>query len=926
MKKTWSNLIFLLLTCSLFAQQKETVLAYLKAGETIEIDWVHQQYLPDTGSVAGTYPLFPDQLQDGEGEMHARLRLENGAANQIKIWVDYIFTLQYPKRVPIDFSKGLLARGLPEDALVYPVMEDTRYHFKTGTLMPDFYKKLSDTPLIFEVNKGIVNKEWFNSLTDALKKTPLYFNTHHLEAFIADFLLASFTKKVSYQKTIQYQHIDKLSQHYYQPILPAKKTVITGVIKNPISNNVGLNYSNHESWVKRPWGGNEVEIDSTGQFTFEFLLKTPSNPRLQLSFFPISIYAEPGDSIHLEIDGNSIYRRTKFSGSNAVNNQVFLDFYHDIRGDTIMMVTPDFSIQKKSPAEYLTEMQQKEIRELHYLTNQKDRVSSNFYSFLDRTIRFSNANRLWYNASFFKRRPNIHLLPAYIAHCQKLSRLLYRLPPNKEFDFKPGMYLEFQKNILKGVFLDKRFPFRSLHAFEFNKHLLTPDNAFRYGQLLLFFNLEKNSTTAFQHFYKNFATACSQTAHQQMLKDYLAPPKSRDLFPDNSRRILPVGKQAPFWEYPMLDGQKRSINDFLGKYLLLHIGLEQNLPIALEDIKEIKTITNKPIDALSIVARQPGIPAKENSTKIIYLPHEEMQILRDSYAINNNANNYFIIAPDGKVLSNPFFTGTFNHLKSSVASLPLTKEAWKPTPLFWRNLGISALALLFLGGVYAQRKRTLAKREQQKRQLVELELKGIRAQMNPHFLFNALSSIQNLIRKKEDVAADRYLTQFAGLVRKILRNSEQEFITLEEEIAAIKQYCSLEALRTPFDYEINLAEDIDEFNIYIPGMLLQPLVENAILHGLMPQQGAKKLSINIQPHPKGLACEIIDNGIGIQKAKLQKQAHKAHQKSFGVALIRQRIELLLGPSDEAFLTIQDRSELNPPATGTIVNLIIPIEK
>ncbi len=926
MKKGGIYLVFLLLALPLFAQQNKTAIDYLKAGEIIEIDWVHQQYLSDSGSVAGDYPLFPDQLQDGEGEMHARLKIEALSENQIKIWVAYIFTLQYPKRVPIDFSKGLYARGLPDEALVYPVIEDTRYHFETGTLMPDFYKNLNKTPLIFDVNKGIINKEWFNSVEEALKKTPVYFNAYHLEAFLVDFLSASFTKKVNYQKTIQYQQVDKLSQHYYQPNLPPKKTVITGVIKNPISNKVGLNYSNHESWVKRPWGGNEIELDSTGHFIFEFFLKTPSNPTLQLSFFPMPIYVEPSDSIHLEIDGNGIYRRTKFSGSNAVNNQVLLDFYHHIRGDTIMMITPDRSIQKKSQTEYLREMQQKEVKELDYLIHQKNKVSPNFYSFLDRTIRFSNANRLWYNASFFKRRPNIHLLPSYIAHCQKSSRLLYRLPSNKEFDFKPGMYLEFQKTILKGVFLNQRFPFRSLQTFEFEKQLLTPDNAFRYGQLLLFFNREKSSTTAFQHFYKNFEAACSQTAHQQTLIDYLAPKKSKDLLSDNAIRILPLGKQAPFWKYPMLDGQKQSINDFAGKYLLLHIGLEQNLPIALEDIEEIKTITNKPIDALSIVARQSGIPVKRNSTNIIYLPHEEMQILRDSYAINNNANNYFIIDPNGKVLSNPLFTGTFNHLKSSVADLPLEKETWQPTPIFWRNLGISAFLLLLLGGVYAQRKRTLAKKEQQKRQLVELELKGIRAQMNPHFLFNALSSIQNLIRKKEEVAADRYLTQFAGLVRKILRNSEQEFITLEEEMAAIKQYCSLEALRTPFDYKLNIAADIDGFNTYIPGMLIQPLVENAILHGLMPQQGERNLWINIKPHPKGLACEIIDNGIGIQKAQGQKQRHKAHQKSFGMVLIRQRLGLLLNQPESTFLTMQDRSKLTPPATGTIVNLIIPIEQ
>lgn len=919
--------ICLLWVVSLFSQPEETMLAHLKTGATIEIDWVQQHYLPDSGSIAREYPLFPDQLKDGEGEMHARLRLQKLNNNRIKVWVAYIFSLQYPQRIPLDPSKGIYAEGLPEKALVYPQIEDTRYHFDALSTMPEFYKNLSKKPLIFTIDEGIINKEWFSILEEATENTSSYFNAHHLEMFLKDLITTRFVEKVGYRKTIQYQTPNSLAQHYYKLILPPQKTVISGIIKNPISNSITLNYQNHESWVKRSWNGLDIDLDSTGHFSFEVSIQEPTNLRLSQSFFPLPIYAEPGDSIKIMMDANGIYRRTKFSGDNAVNNQVLLDFYHHIRGDTIMMITPDFSIVNKSQAEHLGEVQQRERKELHYLFSHKDKVSSNFYSFLDRTIRFSNANRLWYNASFFKRRPDVQLMTDYVAHCQKLSKLLFRLPAIKNYDFNINMYLNFQRERLKGVFLDQPLTLRSLPAFDFYQPLLTPDNNYRHGTLLLFLNREKNSTTAFKQFYERLEEGCSQRGQQASLKDYLEPVKPQDL-PANSRRfkMLPVGEPAPFWEFPILDGQKLSLNNFLGKHLLLHIGLEQNLPLALEDINEIKAITNRSIEVVSIVAREPGKAIKENNSNVIYLPHEEMQILRDSYRIENNANNYFIIAPDGKVLSNPLFTSTFNYLKATVTNLPLEKEAFELPPTFWKYLGILSLMLLAIVALYTQRKRTLAKREQQKRQLVELELKGIRAQMNPHFLFNALSSIQNLIRKKEDLAADRYLTQFAGLVRKILRNSEHEFITLEEEMAAIKQYCSLEALRTPFDYELTIADDIDAFNTYIPGMLIQPLVENAILHGLMPKQGEKNLWITIQPAPEGLACTIMDNGIGIHQAQSQRQRHKAHQKSFGVTLIRQRLGLLLNQSKTTFLTIQDRSELTPPDTGTIVKLLIPTEK
>ena len=287
-----------------------------------------------------------------------------------------------------------------------------------------------------------------------------------------------------------------------------------------------------------------------------------------------------------------------------------------------------------------------------------------------------------------------------------------------------------------------------------------------------------------------------------------------------------------------------------------------------------------------------------------------------------------MIDEKGIVVSNHFDLYSFQKLKSTIArTLPAVErnKSWKPSTKFLQILGALLLVLLLISGVYIQRKRVLVKKEQQRRQILELELKSIRSQMNPHILFNALSSIQNLIRKKDNQTADRYLTQFAGLVRKILRNSEQEFITLEEEMAAIRQYCSLEALRASFDYEINIAEEIDVFNTYIPGMLLQPLVENAILHGLMPKKENRKLEIVIQNHENGLVCEIIDNGIGLEAARGFASKSKAHQKSFGLALVQQRLELLTGNTNTKVELI-DRKIANPSISGTIVKLYIPVEE
>ncbi len=618
-----------------------------------------------------------------------------------------------------------------------------------------------------------------------------------------------------------------------------------------------------------------------------------------------------------------------------------LELYHEIRGDTFWRPS-DHIVLKKTQLQYLKELQTKKQKELRFLVDKKKLLSPQFYQFLDRHIHFQYAGSLLKRMVSFYNYRDAYIDPEYLKACQEVRSLFFRLPEFKAYSWILYDYLKLGYTMLQGRYTGKGSLANRLAFYNFSKLVYTePENHFRIGELVLFKNTSSYKENNYKRLLKILIDGCNVTSKKKILDDYakqfpmaeskryymFSPRTFRYSSPTDTRRFQ-INIAAPKWKYDLDSTKNISLENYLGDYLLLHIGLVKNLEVAKSDIQEIKGNKKEPIKTLSIVVTRDSSQMNQFLDEVIYIPPNEMLSLRDSFHISNNANYFYLIDPDGKIITTPYNANSFKKLSSVITSLPNPNETklWQPSSIFWQNLGITALILLLFAAIYIQRKRTLAKKEQQKRQLVELELKGIRAQMNPHFLFNALSSIQNLIRKKEEVAADRYLTQFAGLVRKILRNSEQEFITLEEEMAAIKQYCSLEALRTPFEYEINIAEDIDGFNTYIPGMLLQPLIENAILHGLMPQKGAKNLWINIQSHPQGLACEIIDNGIGIHQAKQQQQRHKAHQKSFGMALIRQRIQLLIGQEGTDFLKIQDRSELNPTTTGTIVNLIIPIEK
>ncbi|BAU52469.1 sensor histidine kinase [Mucilaginibacter gotjawali] len=199
------------------------------------------------------------------------------------------------------------------------------------------------------------------------------------------------------------------------------------------------------------------------------------------------------------------------------------------------------------------------------------------------------------------------------------------------------------------------------------------------------------------------------------------------------------------------------------------------------------------------------------------------------------------------------------------------------------------LLLAFFGGFFVvlilnSRHRRKAEKELSKKTKLQLELKAIYAQLNPHFIFNALSSIQGLINKQDIKGANSYLSDFAGLLRESLNNSNKEQVALKQEVAALETYLKLEQLRFGFKYNISVADDINVYETEIPSLLLQPLVENAVKHGVSALQENGRISVNFIRKQNDMMVSVTDNGGGFMAAE--------NESGFGLKLTRDRIKLM----------------------------------
>jgi LytS/YehU family sensor histidine kinase len=251
---------------------------------------------------------------------------------------------------------------------------------------------------------------------------------------------------------------------------------------------------------------------------------------------------------------------------------------------------------------------------------------------------------------------------------------------------------------------------------------------------------------------------------------------------------------------------------------------------------------------------------------------------------------------------------------------------------FWKTAWfISLISVLLATGVYLlfrNRIKHIRQRANIDKLLSQTEMKALQAQMNPHFIFNSLNSIGEMILNNENREASIYLSKFARLIRITLDQSSQSMVSLRNTVDYLERYMEMENIRNNlFTHEIIIDQALDPDDTFLPPMLLQPFIENAIWHGVSAQRKAIHVRIEFTKDKDFLVCKIEDNGIGIFQAQQYKSENGGRHQPLGITNIQNRVNLL----NEKYhlhgaIQILDKREIpGCTDTGTLVTLQLPLE-
>jgi len=421
-------------------------------------------------------------------------------------------------------------------------------------------------------------------------------------------------------------------------------------------------------------------------------------------------------------------------------------------------------------------------------------------------------------------------------------------------------------------------------------------------------------------YYKDFINNCSDPVLTEPLKRVY-----------ETAVELSIGNQFPLKSFVLKDSSIFNLEKLKGKpiCLVLFDGPKSSINQFKEDIEkfraeEVEFIFVLPTGNFWIGSEVDSTIWRKPNVNYIELPVEflKSKLLLDRTKIFMLDKWFRIVENNVEDPMTHKYTGRISEFEKSLRKTTDAKrysKAEKTALIKTTGWSFGSILFTFLIGlwIYRIRIRRIKTQEAARRRIKELEIKAIRSQMNPHFIFNALNSIQSLINGSQFKEANIYLSKFAVLLRGVLNNSERSRISLSDELQAVELYCQLEQLRFDFKFEISIDPEVNPELIEIPGMIIQPLAENAVVHGLAGKGALGKLDILVKRQNGNLCICVTDNGVGL----LAEKSDTLSQKGFGLKLVKERINILNLDGKEARLTVESKDN----AAGTVATLIIPID-
>jgi hypothetical protein len=758
----------------------------------------------------------------------------------------------------------------------------------------------------------------------------------------------------------------------YEQKIPVQNLLISGKIEKPLSNKVHIKYLDEPFDVIMKI--KTVLLDENGKFSTQldfshssFVYVENENNNKHNPPGTYVFYAEPGDTIHFESTGKELPWNTTISGNRLEEQKLIQELRRKIRIlDAEGRVGPrsneifdreistvvnlnnrevdwDASFELLFSAlenaeniisEYKSKLNERSFQfisnEVHayfyggifnlaLLTLRKDYVPFDIYVIKNKEKWKAKVDKInihgIYNDYGLHSRECIHYYLRYhfwmvqkVSYIFNVSNMMYHFSPEPEMD------LQFARIMLTGSPLYREIAAQLTSIFE-----------------------KRSGNFSTQTGYANFNEFALRNLDLIKLRcnDLELVKKVNQIVSQHQK--LETGKFVPDIEMLDINQNNVAIKDFLGKKPTIFY-FSQNW---INDRYEYDDMA-KAIPEINFVRVVEGSNFKqwEEYTKSANPTMTHLLFINDSVTFRDifqAQEVHMIFNKEGEYISKA--RNAKQALKLAQDSLvPQKKELNKSQfiMIIWA-LGILIFGALVVFAIWKWRVLQRFRREQQQRRLRELELTAIRSQMNPHFLFNSLNSVQNLVQQNKGREAHLYLSDFAGLIRKVLQNSEKEEVSLAEELEMTEQYLNLEKLRFDFDFSIGVEQGIDINNTMVPSMLLQPFAENAVIHGLQNKPENRLLKIEVRkadeaPDSKrlavpnrlahkstGIIISIEDNGIGREAAAVISKTKNGK----GSKLIQERLEILQEKQGEKYrLEITD---LPGNESGTRVEIFIPEE-